>query len=248
LLSAETITSDLDLKGVVALTAAIDSQMTRLSEAGLIAPHQACTGEEAALVGAVAAMEAQDWIFWGRQVNVAALWRGLSVSNLFSQALFGGLESEIAALNIVNVTHGPASRLPHAVGLAWAAKNDGVVALCELGDGALSDGDFHVGVNFAGVMNAPVVFVVRSGGDVRVSERAEGYGVRSMIVQSEDAETVRRGVAEAADLARQGEGPTLVELQVSRVALSHDQQCRYESTVAKALAQAEAQKKNGGVR
>ena len=89
--------------------------------------------------------------------------------------------------------------------------------LCELGDAAVTDGDFHVGVNFAAVMRAPVVFVVRTEAESGfVAERAEGYGIRAMHIDSLDADAVRRKVAAALNYARAGEGPTLIEAKVQR--------------------------------
>ena len=62
-------TQSLDLDHWAGLVACLDHQLTRLSQAGLLPSHQPCVGEEAVLVGASAAMQASDWIFWGRQVN-----------------------------------------------------------------------------------------------------------------------------------------------------------------------------------
>jgi TPP-dependent pyruvate/acetoin dehydrogenase alpha subunit len=230
------VTLESNLVDMVALVAAIDQRLTRMSQDGQIPPHQPCKGETATLVGAVAAMEDSDWIFWGRQVCVAALWRGLSMEALFTQILGGGGEAQVAALKVVTVSAGPATRLPHAVGLAWAAREDAVVALCELGDGAVSDGDFHVGLNFAAVLNAPVVFVVRSAAQIPVAERAEGYGIREMLVDGMDVEAVRKSVAKAAHLARNGQGPTLIEARVNREhSLGKNLISRHEGAVSGAL-------------
>ncbi|MFT5431755.1 MAG: 2-oxoisovalerate dehydrogenase E1 component alpha subunit, partial [Myxococcota bacterium] len=148
--------------------------------------------------------------------------------------------AEIAKLNVVVASHGPATRLSHAAGLAWAGRNDGIVALCELGDGAVSDADFHCGVNFAAVLNAPVVYVVRTGGVTAVADRAEGYGIESMVIDGMDVEGVRANVAQAADRARLGGGPTLIEARVDRTAkVPLEHWTGYEADISAALASAE---------
>lgn len=230
------------LRAQMGLVATIDARLAGLAEAGLIPPHQPCDGEEAVLVGAASALQPKDWVFWGRQVNAAALWRGLPLDRLLAHAMRGEAASEIAALRVVVCTQGPAARLPHATGLAWAGRQDGVVALCELGDAAVSDGDFHVGLNFAGVMNAPVIFIIRRGeGAPLVVERAEGYGIRGVVVDGSDPVLVRDAVASAAERARAGEGPTLIEAGVTRgVGLVADwERAEHAGAVETALAAAE---------
>jgi 2-oxoisovalerate dehydrogenase E1 component alpha subunit len=204
------------LRQSMGLVAAVDAVFTELGDKGLAHTHQPCVGAEATLAGAVAGIRDSDWVFWGRQVNAAALKRGLPLERLISHQLRSDAAAEIAALNIVAATSGPATRMPHAVGMAWAGRQDGVVALCELGDQAVSDGDFHCGVNFAGVMNAPVVFVVRSEGNIPVYARAAGYGVAGALVDGTDGTLVKAAVEEAADRARNGGGPTLIEARIAR--------------------------------
>jgi TPP-dependent pyruvate/acetoin dehydrogenase alpha subunit len=227
------------LDRLAGLVAAVDRTLTQLSSDGLIGPHQPCDGEEATLVGAAAALQAKDWAFWGSQVCVPALLRGLSPETLIADALYATEAAAIAADRIVVCTQGPATRLPHAVGLAWAARKDGVCALVEVGDGSLADGDVHVGLNFAAVMNAPVVFVVRSDGTRPVAERGDGYGMASTRVDGMDASAVFAAVSTALERARQGGGPSLVEARVRRgVALPPGRASEHEETVAVALARA----------
>ena len=230
-----------DLSHWTGLVAGIDRQLTRLSQAGLIPNHQPCIGEEAVLVGCAAALEPVDWAFWGRQVNAAALFRGLPIDQLFAHALRGDNAAEIAKLRVVSSTAGSATRIPHTVGLAHAARNDGIVALCELGDGVVSDGDFHTGLTFAGVLSAPVVFVVRSNGQRPLLERGPGYGVQTASVQGDDPNAVHDALRDAVDNARNGNGPTLVEAIVDRnqSTVSPSQCTAHEDQIAAALAAAE---------
>jgi len=222
--------------------AAIDRVLTRLAEQGLLPPHQSCVGEEAVLVGAAAAMESDDWIFWGRQVNAAALARGLSTSALLAYQLFDQDPAGIAALKVVVSTAGPATRIPHAVGVAHAARNDQRVVLCELGDGVVTDGDFHVGLTFAGVLSAPVVFVIRSDGQRDFAPRGAGYGIHTNRVSGDDPQAVHDAVANAVQRARAGDGPTLLEaiVQRDRSVVQKAQWSAFEEETARALAAAEA--------
>jgi TPP-dependent pyruvate/acetoin dehydrogenase alpha subunit len=229
------------LQRQMGLVAAVDRRLSQLAADGLIAAHQRCDGEEAVLVGLSAALTETDWVFWGRQVLVPALMRGLPLAQLFAFAGVGSsataARAEIASLKIVAGPHGAAARLPHATGLAWAARKDNVVAVCELGDGSVSDGDFHCGVNFAGVMNAPVVFVVRTQGVTAVADRAEGYGIRGLRIAGDDPDEVRAAVSEQIERARRGEGPALIEASVQRGRrLPVAQTAAHEDTVGAALA------------
>jgi len=225
-----------------ARVSAIDRVLSRLAKQGTLPPHQSCTGEEAVLVGAAAAMDPNDWIFWGRQVNAAALLRGVSTETLFSYELFGLNPEAIAAQNVVISTAGAATRVPHAVGLAHAGQHDNRVVLCELGNGVITDGDFHVGLTFAGVLNAPVVFVVRSDDPRDMSLRGAGYGIHTDRVSGDDPEAVQKTVRSAVDRARAGNGPTLIEAIVHREesVVQEAQWTAFEEETALALARAEA--------
>jgi 2-oxoisovalerate dehydrogenase E1 component alpha subunit len=124
-----------------------------------------------------------------------------------------------------------ATQIPHATGAALASKirGDGGVAIVYFGDGASSKGDFHEGLNFAAIHRLPAIFVcennhyaisvptskqmaVRS-----VADRAVGYGMAGEAIDGSDPLVVYRCVKEAADRARAGEGPTLIEANVPRL-------------------------------
>ncbi|RSS98989.1 thiamine pyrophosphate-dependent enzyme, partial [Streptomyces sp. WAC05374] len=124
-----------------------------------------------------------------------------------------------------------ATQLPHAVGLAHAArlKGDDVVALAMVGDGGTSEGDFHEALNFAAVWRAPVVFLVQNNGFAisvplakqtaapSLAHKAVGYGMPGRLVDGNDAAAVHEVLADAVRHARAGGGPTLVEAITYRV-------------------------------
>jgi 2-oxoisovalerate dehydrogenase E1 component alpha subunit len=136
-----------------------------------------------------------------------------------------------AGLHILTSGSPVATQIPHATGAALASKirGDGGVAIVYFGDGASSKGDFHEGLNFAAIHKLPAIFVcennhyaisvptskqmaVRS-----VADRALGYGMFGEAVDGSDPLAVYRVVRQAAERARAGEGPTLIESNVPRL-------------------------------
>jgi pyruvate dehydrogenase E1 component alpha subunit len=119
----------------------------------------------------------------------------------------------------------------HAVGLAWAESLKGTdrIALASFGDGATSEGDFHEAMNFAAVFNTPTVFLCQNNGfaisyprsEQTLSEsiaiKAEGYGLPGVQVDGNDVAAVATVVREAADVARRGGGPSLIEAVTYRM-------------------------------
>jgi pyruvate dehydrogenase E1 component alpha subunit len=117
------------------------------------------------------------------------------------------------------------SGMPVAVGAGLSAKlrRSGQVCLCFFGDGAVNQGAFHESVNLAAIWKVPVVFVCENnqyavmtptsysvaGGSI--ADRAKGYGIPGEAVDGQDPETVYEAVQRAADRARNGDGPSLVE-------------------------------------
>lgn len=200
----------------VGLVTALDRCLTRLADDGRTPPHAPCDGDEAALVGAARALESEDWVFWGRQLNAPALVRGVTPTELLMGGLTAGVSitGALAARRIVACTLGPAARLPHAAGLAFAARGRGHIAFADLGAGAISDGDVHVGVNFAAVLRAPVVFFIRSRGLMPIVERAEGWGIDGVVVDGHDVVAVRDAVRSARDAALTRSAPVWIEARL----------------------------------
>jgi pyruvate dehydrogenase E1 component alpha subunit/2-oxoisovalerate dehydrogenase E1 component alpha subunit len=117
------------------------------------------------------------------------------------------------------------------VGIAWAAKirKESTVALCFFGDGATSEDDFHAGLNFAAVYQAPVVFVCQNNQwaistPVSVQTQAEtlavkglAYAVPSLRVDGNDVLAMFSAIKAAVDKARAGGGPTFIEALTYRL-------------------------------
>ena len=117
------------------------------------------------------------------------------------------------------------THVPHAAGLAWGKKLKGEpgVAMAFFGDGATSEGAFHEGVNFAAVMQAPLVLVCNNNSWAistplsaqtraeTLADKAKGYGIPGVRVDGLDALAVYDAAREAVDRARAGDGPSLIE-------------------------------------
>ncbi|MED4956915.1 thiamine pyrophosphate-dependent dehydrogenase E1 component subunit alpha [Paenibacillus sp. FSL R5-0527] len=133
-------------------------------------------------------------------------------------------------LRIVTGSSPVTTQVPHAVGFALAAKmqKKDIVSYVTFGEGSSNQGDFHEGLNFAGVQKLPVIFLCENnqyaisvpikkqlGG--RVVDRALGYGFPGIRVDGNDALEVYRVVKEARERAVSGEGPTLIEAMMYRL-------------------------------
>jgi 2-oxoisovalerate dehydrogenase E1 component alpha subunit len=133
-------------------------------------------------------------------------------------------------LGIISQSSPIATHVPHAAGIAYAIKlrGEGAVVGCWFGEGATSEGDWHEGLNFAGIHRLPVVFVcennhyaisVHQSKQMAVQDvaaRAEGYGFPGVVVDGNDALACFAAMREAADRARAGDGPTLIECKTYR--------------------------------
>jgi len=133
-------------------------------------------------------------------------------------------------LSIISHSSPIGTQLPHAAGIGYAVKyrkEDAVVA-CWFGEGATSEGDWHEGLNFAGIHRLPVVFVCENNHYAisvaqtkqmaveNVADRAAGYGFPGVIVDGNDVLACYRVMKEAVERARAGEGPTLIEAKTYR--------------------------------
>src|SRR5690625_4607059 len=123
------------------------------------------------------------------------------------------------------------TQLPHAVGVALGGKLEKkeFISFVTLGEGSSNQGDFHEGLNFAGVHKLPVITMVENNGyaisvptekqlgSVNVSERAQGYGMPGFTIDGNDPLEVYKVVKEARERAAAGEGPTLIEAMTYRL-------------------------------
>ncbi|WP_432011964.1 pyruvate dehydrogenase (acetyl-transferring) E1 component subunit alpha [Streptomyces cucumeris] len=209
-----------------------NAQATALTRQGRLAVYPSSTGQEACQVAAGLVLEERDWLFPSYRDTLAAVVRGLDPVQALT-LLRGDWHSGYDPRDhrVAPLSTPLATQLPHAVGLAHAArlKGDDVVALALVGDGGTSEGDFHEALNFAAVWQAPVVFLVQNNGFAisvplakqtaapSLAHKAVGYGMPGRLVDGNDAAAVHQVLDEAVRRARAGGGPTLVEAVTYRM-------------------------------
>ncbi|WP_312885455.1 pyruvate dehydrogenase (acetyl-transferring) E1 component subunit alpha [Streptomyces physcomitrii] len=209
-----------------------NAQATALTKQGRLAVYPSTTGQEACEIAAADVLEEQDWLFPSYRDTLAAVARGLDPVEALTllrgdwHTGYDPREHRIAPLSTPLAT-----QLPHAVGLAHAARlrGDDVVALAMVGDGGTSEGDFHEALNFAAVWQAPVVFLVQNNGFAisvplekqtaapSLAHKGVGYGMPGRLVDGNDVAAVHEVLTEAVRRARSGGGPTLVEALTYRI-------------------------------
>jgi len=212
----------------------LDDRMMRLQRQGRLGFYMKSIGEEASHF-AVYPLRDKDWVYPSYREQGAWFWRGYTI-NQFIHQLFGtekdpskGRQMPVHHsanwLNLVSISSPVGTQIPQATGTAMAAriaKKDDVV-MAFFGEGTSSTGAFHVGLNFAGVSKAPVVFVCRNNGYAisvpqekqtaanTFASKAVGYGMAGIQVDGNDILAVLQVSQEAVDRARAGDGPTLIE-------------------------------------
>ena len=237
------------------LLRALDGRMMNLQRQGRIGFYGTALGEEAATLASAAAVRDTDWVFPALRQGGVLLWRGFPLEAFIAQ-LIGNTGDVLnghqmpchyadRGVNVVAWSSVIGTQLPHAVGMAWAARHKGRddIAVAYLGDGATSSADFHAAMNFAGVWKAPVVFVCQNNqwaisvpveaqtAVVELVRKADGYGVPAVRVDGHDALAVHHAVSAAAARARRGEGPTFIECVTFRIGghSSSDDPTRYRA-------------------
>ncbi|MFB6151561.1 MAG: pyruvate dehydrogenase (acetyl-transferring) E1 component subunit alpha [Haloarculaceae archaeon] len=137
-----------------------DERAVSLQRQGRMGTYPPMSGQEGAQVGSVHALADEDWLFPSYREHAAMYHKGIGLK----QALLYWMGHEEGNVRdgerVFSVAVPIATQIPHAVGAAWASKLQGErrAFLCYFGDGATSEGDFHEGMNFAGVFDAPAVF------------------------------------------------------------------------------------------
>lgn len=237
------------------LLRALDEKAVLLQRAGRIAFYVPSSGQEAAEIGSGHALREGDWVFPSYRDHGAALLRGYPLETLVGQ-LFGNASDATRgrqmpnhwcdrAARVVSVSSPVATQLPQAVGAAYAAKlcGDRIAVIAYFGDGGSSTGDFHAGMNFAGIYRTPTVFfcsnnqyaislpVSRQTPSGKIAEKASAYGFEGIRVDGNDPLAVYRVTRDALARAREGGGPTLIEAVTYRMGphSTSDDPTRYRS-------------------
>jgi len=235
------------------LVRTVDTRMLSLQRQGRIGFYVPSSGEEAVQVGSAAALTPEDWVFPAYREPGVALWRGFPLVMYVAQ-MYGNAEDAVKghqmpnhyalrAINLVSISSPVGTQIPQAAGTAWAMRIRGEkrVTIVYFGDGATSQGDFHAGMNFAGVFKAPCVFLCKNNqwaisvpldrqtAATSLAAKARAYGFEGVRVDGNDLLAVYAATKRAADLARAGGGPTLIEALTYRMGphSSSDDPTRY---------------------
>jgi len=197
-------------------------------------------GQEAVAVGACAAINPEDYITSTHRGHGHCIAKGATLDRMMAE-LFGKIDGyckgkggslHIADLHAGNLGAngivGGGIPIATGSGLTSAYTQSGKVTVCFFGDGAANTGAFHEAVNLASVWKLPVIFVcennlyamstpVREAFSIQdIAERGESYGMPGVSVDGMDVLAVKEAVQQAAERARKGQGPTLVECKTYR--------------------------------
>lgn len=211
---------------------AFDRKAINLQRTGQLGTFASCLGEEAIAVGVGLAMRPEDVLLPMYRHHGAYLSRGVRMEELL--AYWGGDERGMDFQNAREdfpVAVPIATQAPHAVGVAYAFKlrKEPRVAVCLLGDGATSKGDFYEAMNAAGVWKLPVVFLVSNNlwaisvpralqsGAQTLAQKAIAAGFAGEQVDGNDYIAVRDRLDQALERARSGAGPSLIEALTYRM-------------------------------
>ena len=223
-----------------------DAKSIAMQRQGRLATYAPFRGQEAAQIGAAAALHDEDWVA-GTYRDAALNWRAGYPWELLILGRTGdergGQVPE--GINVLPPSITVGGHMIHAVGLAWAEQlqHTDRIALTSFGDGATSEGDFHEAMNFAAVYGTPTVFFCQNNGyaisyptseqtkSESIAIKASAYGMPGVQVDGNDVVAVLVAVREAAARARSGQGPTLIEALTYRMGphTTADDPTRYRS-------------------
>jgi pyruvate dehydrogenase E1 component alpha subunit len=231
---------------LMVLTREFDTELVNLQRQGELALYASCRGQEAAQVGAAACLRKTDWLFPQYRELGVFITRGIPAWNLAASwrgTWNGGLDFTTKCCAPISVPIG--TQALHAVGAAMGAQRLGEdsVTVAFVGDGATSEGDVHEALNFAAVFAVPCVFYVqnnqwaisvplhRQTAAPSLAHKAIGYGMPGIRVDGNDVLACYAVMAEAAERARAGGGPSMIEAVTYRLGphTTSDDPTRYRS-------------------
>ena len=223
----------LELHRDLVLLRTYDERSVVYHRQGRIGTYAIFWNHEAMQAGSVFALEDRDWIFPAYRESAIGLLRGMPISTVLSwwRGHPAGWWNP-RDYNVASICVPIATQVPHAVGFAWGSrlKGEDAVALTLFGDGATSEGAFHEGATFAGVMKAPVVLFCNNNqwaistplskqtAAPTLADKAIGYGIPALRVDGGDVLAVYEATRDAVARARAGDGPTFIEAVSYRAA------------------------------
>ncbi|MDR5898337.1 thiamine pyrophosphate-dependent dehydrogenase E1 component subunit alpha [Halomonas vilamensis] len=223
-------------------TRILDERMMAAQRQGRLSFYMQCTGEEAAVVGATAALDDTDMIMAQYREQGALMYRGFSFDEFMNQ-LFGneldygkGRQMPVhygsRKLHYMTISSPLATQIPQAAGYAYGQKlaEEGGCTITFFGEGAASEGDFHAALNMASVHQVPVIFFCRNNGYAistpaneqfaadGIAPRAFGYHMHVIRVDGNDVLAVYEATHQARKIAVEKNQPVLIEAMTYRLA------------------------------
>lgn len=209
-----------------------DRKCLALQRTGRMYTYAPVEGQEAIVVGSGLAAQETDWLFPTYRESFLYHMRGapLDAVNIAWMGWEDGLKLD-RKLCAFPLAIPIATQFAHAVGASYSLQMRGEKAavIAYGGDGSTSEGDFHDAMNFAGIWNSPVVFLVSNNQfaisvprkwqtkSETIAQKALAYGFKGLQVDGNDVLAVYAAIKEAADNARAGKGPTLIEAVTFRM-------------------------------
>ncbi|WP_372608180.1 pyruvate dehydrogenase (acetyl-transferring) E1 component subunit alpha [Halorientalis litorea] len=211
-----------------------DERAISLQRQGRMGTYPSLAGQEAAQVASTHALNDADWLLFQYREHGAVVARGLEPEYLLYWMGHERGNEWLAEKNVFPINISIGSHIPHATGLAWASKlkGDGRVFVCHFGDGSTSEGDFHEGLNFAGVFDVPAIFFCNNNqyaisihrdeqtASDTIAQKATAYGFDGVQVDGMDPLAVYQVTKAAVEKARDPDPdearPTLVEAVMYR--------------------------------
>ncbi len=224
------------------LTRRFEERLLKLSMEGFLPPmlHPGA-GHEIGQLAAIEALKPDDPIIYSHRGLAYMVGRGVSLAAMLCDisGRFGGTNNgKGGIMHVVDTARGIYGEsgtlgggLVVATGMAMALKkkkSSGIVAHF-FGDGGSNRGTFHESLNWAAVLKLPVLFICENNGWAvsvptsastaveDIADRAAGYGIPGHVVDGRDAQAVYKVVREAAERARSGLGPSLIEIKMVRL-------------------------------
>ncbi|MDA2936454.1 pyruvate dehydrogenase (acetyl-transferring) E1 component subunit alpha [Patescibacteria group bacterium AH-259-L05] len=231
---------------LMVLARTFDDIALKLQREGRILTYASLLGQEAAQIGSALAFSKSDWLVPYYRDNGVFITAGYPLDLLYLYWTGDVRGMKIPHdINILPISVPVGSQIPHATGISWAHALQGkkLATGVYFGDGATSKGDFHVGLNFAGVLNTPCIFICennqwaisvprsRQTKSETIAQKAQAYGIEGVLVDGNDVIAVYSTVMQAIEKAKKGGGPTLIECYTYRME-SHttaDEWKRYRS-------------------
>ncbi len=212
-LDAETL---VEMYRTMRLARHFDERAVSLQRQGRMGTYPPLSGQEAAQVGSAVALAEGDWMVPSYREHAAVYLRGVELEQTLQYWMGDERGNALSGANVFPVAVPIATQVLHATGAALASKlrDESRAFLCYFGDGATSEGDFHEGLNFAGVFDVPAVFfcnnnqwaistpVERQTASATLAQKANAYGFEGVRVDGMDPLAVYRVTSDALEKAK----------------------------------------------